>query len=85
MKPLNNLISIIIDEIEEKRSASGLYIPQDKWGEKQHLATIVAVSDTYEGPLQADMKVVINPYAVLDTPHKEQKLIKDVDVLAIWQ
>ena len=85
MKLLQNLIAITIKAPEEKKTTSGLFIPPDKWGERQDLAYVKTLHDGYKGKLKAEDLVLINPYAVIDTPDKDLKLIKEEDVLAIWQ
>ena len=85
MKALHNLIVIKIEDETNKKTATGLVIPKDKWGEKQNIATIVTdhfYEDGEEVLTEGD-RVLINPYAVLDTPEKELKLIKYTDILAV--
>ena len=89
MKALHNLIVIKIEDETNKKTATGLVIPKDKWGEKQNVATIEEINIEVEPgrtgallPKKGD-RVLINPYAVLDTPEKELKLIKYTDILAV--
>ena len=82
MKALHNLVVIKIEEKGNKKTATGLYLPQDKWGEKQDVAEVVDVNIVDAG-FKAGDRVLINPYAVLDTPEKEIKLIKYIDILAV--
>jgi len=85
MKPLKNLIVIEIITAQEKVTVGGLVMPKDKWGEKQNLAEIISISSLFLEPeFKVGDKVVINPYAILDTPHDTQKLIKESDILALW-
>lgn len=81
MKALHNLVVIKIEEQGNKKTATGLYLPQDKWGEKDNIA-IVENAGTQKEIKKGD-RVLINPYAVLDTPEKELKLIKFIDILAV--
>lgn len=82
MKALHNLIVIKIEDKSTEKTAAGLVIPKDKWGDKQNVATIVDVN-SFGNSLKAGDKVLINPYAVLDTPEKGIKLIAYQDVLAV--
>lgn len=86
MKPLKNLIVIEIVKPTQKVTVGGLVMPTDKWGERQDLAEIIALPALL--PMNLDLKVgdkvVINPYAIIDTPHATQKLIKESDILALW-
>jgi co-chaperonin GroES (HSP10) len=82
MKALHNLVVIKIEEQGNKKTATGLYLPQDKWGEKGNVAEIVEHS-IVDAPFKAGERVLINPYAVLDTPEKDLKLIKYIDILAV--
>ena len=85
MKALHNLVVIKIEDKSVQKTAAGLVIPKDKWGEKQNIATIVSdhVYDNGEEVLTEGDKVLINPYAVLDTPEKDIKLIAYQDILAV--
>lgn len=89
MKALHNLIVIKIEDKSTEKTAAGLVIPKDKWGDKQNIATIEEISyqvETYPDGTKAIKKgdrVLINPYAVLDTPEKGIKLIAYQDVLAV--
>lgn len=84
MKALHNLIVIKIEDETNKKTATGLVIPKDKWGEKQNVAIIEDISiETLPVELKTGDRVLINPYAVLDTPEKELKLIKYTDILAV--
>lgn len=85
MKPLKDLIVIEIETISDKKTDTGLYLPKDRWGEKENVAVIKAIPDGLTALLKVGDKVVINPYAVLDTPDKVQKLIRLDDILAIWE
>lgn len=82
MKALHNLIVIRIEDETNKKTATGLVIPKDKWGEKQNVAEIVDVAID-DADIKVGDTVLINPYAVLDTPQKELKLIKYTDILAV--
>ena len=83
MKPLNNLIAIEIKRAEEKRTAGGIVLPRDKWGEKENIAIIKDLGGSHPS-LKVEDQVLINPYAVLDTPDENIKLIKYEDILALW-
>ena len=85
MKALHNLVVIKIEDKSTEKTASGLVIPKDKWGEKQNVATIVTEHVIIDGEeeLTKDDRVLINPYAVLDTPEKDIKLIAFQDILAV--
>lgn len=82
MKALHDLVVIKIEEQGNKKTAGGLYLPQDKWGEKGNVAEIIDVHIVDSGIKVGD-RVIINPYAVMDTPEKEMKLIKYIDILAV--
>ena len=89
MKALHNLVVIKIEDKSVEKTAAGLVIPKDKWGEKQNVATIEEINIEVEPgrtgallPKKGD-RVLINPYAVLDTPEKGIKLIAYQDILAV--
>ena len=85
MKALHNLVVIKIEDKSVQKTAAGLVIPKDKWGEKQNVAIIEtdAVIIDGEQELEKGDRVLINPYAVLDTPEKDIKLIAYQDILAV--
>jgi co-chaperonin GroES (HSP10) len=85
MKLLQNLIAIKLKPTEEKKTKSGLYIPESKWGDRRDLAFISELPPHSEYPFKIDDLVLINPYAVIDTPTEDLKLIKPQDILAIWE
>lgn len=82
MKALHDLVVIKIEKQGAKKTASGLYLPEDKWGEKENVAEIID-SRIDDADIKVGDRVLINPYAVLDTPEKEMKLIKYIDILAV--
>lgn len=84
MKALHNLVVIKIEDKSTEKTAAGLVIPKDKWGEKQNVAVIEDISvKTLPVELKQGDRVLINPYAVLDTPEKDIKLISHLDILAV--
>lgn len=88
MKILQNLIAIELKKEEPKKTGAGVFIPPSKWGDRQDLAYIKQVPDIGgEGlyPYSVNDLVLINPYAVIDTPTADLKLIKPQDILAIWE
>lgn len=82
MKALHNLIVIKIEDETNKKTATGLIIPKDKWGEKQNVAEVIEHS-IVDAPFKVGDTVLVNPYAIIDTPDKELKLIKYTDILAV--
>lgn len=87
MKTLGNLIQIEIIKVTEKKTASGLYLGKDKWGEKENTATIIALPENGDvDPLLANgQQILFNPYAIIDTHDEKIHLIKAEDVLAILE
>lgn len=84
MKALHDNIIIKIERVEEKKDEHGLILPKDKWGEKENIA-IIQGTYVFDGEevLSDGDRVIINPYAVLDTPEEDVKVIAYKDVLAI--
>ena len=86
MKTLGTLVAIEIIKITEKKTASGLYLGKDKWGEKENTATILTLPE--KNPvkeLKAGQVVLFNPYAAIDTNDEKVHLIKAEDILAILE
>lgn len=77
LKPLKDLL--LVKQIPEEPK-SGLVL-KEAWEKPKNIVEIIAV-----GPLVNDladgMRVMINPYAVTDTHIKDEKLIREEDVLA---
>lgn len=81
MKPLKNLLLIKLDPKPEMDEKERMYV-RENWEKPQNIAEVLAV-----GPLVTDVKVgdkvMINPYAVLDTQVKDEKIIKGDDILCL--
>lgn len=80
IKPLRDLLLIRIEEKSEQ-TASGLFLAPEKWEKPRNVAEVLAVGPEVE--LKVGTTVVINPYAVIDTQVKEEKLIREKDILCL--
>lgn len=82
MKPLKNLLLIEV-EPREKKTESGLYL-KESWEAPKNIATVKE-----KGPLvdsvDTGQRVMINPFAVIDTDQENVKLIKESDILAVYE
>lgn len=87
MKTLGTLIQIEIIKVTEKKTASGLYLGKDKWGEKENTGIIIALPSNYDVDpiLKVGQTILFNPYALLETNDEKIHLVKEEDVLAILE
>lgn len=77
LKPLKDLL--LVKHVQEENK--GGLVLKEAWEKPKNIVEIIDV-----GPLVNDVaigqKVMINPYAVTDTQVKDEKLIREEDVLA---
>jgi len=87
IKPRNELILIeVADKDAPVTTAAGITIPPKQWAKPSSRAVVKALGSGLKSTdLSVGDTVLINPYAVIDTENKLEKLILDRDIIASWQ
>ena len=81
-KPLRDFIVIKLQKVDEKKTASGIFIPENAWHDHEPLAEIISIGSEVTLVKEGET-VLVNPYAVLDIPNEEDiKIIKECDIIA---
>lgn len=78
MQPLRDLLLIELDEIPET-TTSGIFMKK-AWETPMNIATVLEVGP--DTKTKKGTRVVINPYATLETTEKRTKFIREKDVLS---
>ena len=83
--PRNTLVLIeVADKDAPVVTESGITIPPKQWAKPSSKGVVLAIGKNVED-LNIGDKVIINPYAVIDTDNKLQKLIHEKDILTTWE
>lgn len=81
-KPLRDFIIIKLQKVDEKKNASGIFLPENAWHDHEPLAEIISVGPDVT-TIKVGESVLVNPYAILDIPNEEDiKIIKECDIIA---
>lgn len=80
-RPLRDLLVITLEKEQDEQTETGIFLSKSNWHEHKPIATVVAVGSDVQGFIEGQ-RVLINPYAVIDMPGVEEKIIKESDILA---
>lgn len=85
IKPRNSLVLVeVADKDAPVTTAAGITIPPKQWAKPSSKGIIKAIGKDVTD-LKVGDKVIVNPYAVIDTDNKLEKLIHDRDILSTWE
>ena len=82
MKPLKDLIVIEMQDQAKEKKVGNLWVQPPKWVKPNNIGTVIQKGPEVSSVSEGD-RVMINPYAILDTEEKLIKLVREKDVLCL--
>lgn len=84
MQPLKDLIVIEMKEADKEKKVGNLWVQPPKWAKPNSIGEVLQKGPEVNSVSVGD-RVMINPYAILDTEDKLIKLVREKDVLCLLE